>query len=185
MKGPVLIFTESSGSQFRKSSYEALTEGRRLADLLGTQEYALSIGKGLEPAAGELGRYGADHVLLSESPDLELFHPEYYREIVLDAVRKVLPSILLLSATSAGKDLAPRLATHLNTGLASECVQLELQGAELVATRPAYAGKVLVRLKIKGIPQIATLRPNVFTAKQLSAAKPTHLDRLPYKKPDS
>ncbi len=185
MVGPVLVFTESSGPQIRKSSFEAATEGRRLADLLGTQEYALSIGNGLEPVAGELGKYGVDHVLLSESPDLALFHPEYYREVVLDTVRKVSPSILLLSATSTGKDLAPRLAICLNTGLASECVQLELQGQELVATRPAYAGKVLIRLKIKGTPQIATLRPNVFTAKQLATPKSPSLDRLPFKRPDS
>ncbi len=185
MKGPVLIFAESSGPQIRKSSYEALTEGRRLADLLGTQVYALSIGNGLEPGASELGKYGVDHVLLSESPDLELFHPDYYREIVLDAVKKVSPNIILLSATSTGKDLAPRLAIHLNTGLASECVQLELQGEELVATRPAYAGKVLVRVKIMGTPQIATLRPNAFTAKQESTPKSPSLDRLAFTRPDS
>ncbi len=185
MVGPVLVFTESFGPRIRKSSYEAATEGHRLADFLGTQEYALSIGNGLDPVVEELGKYGVDHVLLSESPDLELFHPDYYREVVLDAVRKISPSILLFSATSTGKDLAPRLAIHLDTGLASECVQLELQSEQLVATRPAYAGKVLLKVKVNGTPKIATLRPNVFTAKQLAIPKSPSLDRLPFKRPDS
>ena len=185
MKGPVLVFAESSGPKFRKASYEALTEGRRLADLLGVEEYALSIGNGLAPIAGDLGRYGADHVLLSDAPTLGLFHPEYYRQISLDAVRKVSPSILLLPATSTGKDLAPRLAIHLNTGVASECIQLELQGDELVATRPAYAGKILLKVKIIGTPKIATLRPNVFTAKELLTPKNSSVDTVPFNKPDS
>jgi len=185
LKGPVLVFAESSGSQFRKTSYEALTEGRRLADLLGTEEYALAIGDGLEPVASDLGKYGADHVLVAESPDLGLFHPEYYRQIALDAAKKVSPGILLLPATSAGKDLAPRVAIHLNTGVASDCVQLELQDQELVATRPAYAGKVLLKVKVIGTPKIVTLRPNVFTSKELSPQKNPSLDRLPFNRPES
>jgi len=185
MKGPVLVFAESSGSQFRKASYEALTEGRRLADFLGTEEYALSIGNGLAAVSTDLGKYGADHVLVADGPDLALFHPEYYRQLALDAARKVSPSIILLPATSAGKDLAPRLAIHMNTGVASECVQLELLGEDLMATRPAYAGKVLLKVRVNGTPKIATLRPNVFTAREVSTPKSPSLDRLPFNKPDS
>src|SRR5213593_2082746 len=105
MKGPVLVFAESSGPQFRKAAYEALTEGRRLADALGVEEYALSIGSGLDNVVKDLGRLGADHVLVADSPHLGLFHPDHYRQIVLDAVAKVTPAILLLPATSTGKDL--------------------------------------------------------------------------------
>ena len=185
MKGPVFVFAESSGPQFRKASYEALTEGRRLADLLGVEEYALSIGSGLAPAASNLGGYGADHVLLADDPALALPHPEYYREIALDAVRRVSPSILLLPATSTGKDLAPRLAIHLNTGVASECIQLDILGDELIASRPAYAGKIILKVKVNGTLKIATLRPNVFTAKELPAPKNPSIEKLTFSLPKS
>jgi electron transfer flavoprotein alpha subunit len=171
MKGPVLIIAESSASGFRKASYEALTEGRRLADLLTTQVCALGIGHGLRSQASELGKYGADHLLLADDPSLKLYNPDSYLQVAMESVKKISPSILLMPATSTGKDLAPRLAIHLNTGVASDCTRLDLKAGDFTATRPAYAGKVLLRVKVIGNPKIATLRPNAFTAKETLAPK--------------
>ncbi len=185
MEGPVLVFAESSGPHFRKAAFEAVTEGRRLADLLNTEEYALAVGNGLNDKAAELGRYGADKILVADDPSLGLFHPEYYRQIALDAAEKTSASIILLPATSTGKDLAPRLAIHLNTIVASECIQLDLENGELVATRPVYAGKVLVRVKAKTSPKIATLRPNAFTAKEVSPTKNPVVEQVSFNKPNS
>ncbi len=179
MAGPVLVFAESTGTEFRKSAFESVTEGRRLADLLRVEEYALAIGNGLRDRVPDLGRFGADRVLLSEDPSLSLYHPDYYRQIALDAIRKIGPSIILIPATSTGKDLAPRLAINLNTVAASECTQLELQNDELIATRPAYAGKVLVKVRLKATPKIATLRPNVFTAREASPSRNPAIEHLP------
>lgn len=180
-----MIFAESFGSQFRKAAFEAVTEGRRLADITGAEEWALVIGEGLKEKAGELGKYGADRILVADDPALALFHPDYYRQIMLEAVKKCSPSIILMPATSTGKDLAPRIAVHLNTGVASECTQLDLQNGELIATRPAYAGKVLLKVKIRGTPKIATLRPNAFTAKEKSPATRPSVESLTFEKPDS
>ena len=185
MAGSVLVFAESSGPEFRKTAFEAVTEGRRVADLLGIEEYAIAIGNGLRSRVPELGKFGADKVLLCEDPSLALYHPDYYRQITLDAIKKIGPSIILIPATSTGKDLAPRLAIHLNTVVASECTQLDLQGGELIATRPAYAGKVLVKIKVKALPNIATLRPNVFTAKEASPGRDPTIEQLPSVKSDS
>ena len=179
MVGPVLVFAESAGPEFRKSAFEAVTEGRRLADLLRVDEFALAIGNGIRDKVPELGRFGADKVLLSEDALLSLYHPDYYRQIAIDAIKKISPSIILMPATSTGKDLAPRLAIHLNTVVASECTQLELQEGELIATRPAYAGKVLVKIKVKAPPNIATLRPNVFTAREASPSRDPMVEQLP------
>lgn len=152
---------------------------------MGVEEYALSIGSGVTASSRSLGKYGADHVLISDNQDLGLFHPDYYRQIALDAIAKVSPAILLLPATSTGKDLAPRLAIHLNTGVAGECIQIDLLGDEFVATRPAYAGKVLLKVKINGTPKIATLRPNVFTAKELASPKNPSVEELHSSRPAS
>ncbi len=175
-----MVFAESSGSEFRKAAYEALTEGRRLADLLHTDEYALCIGAGLAGKATGLGRFGADHVFIVDDPSLELFHPDYYKQLALDAIRKVSPGVFLLPSTSTGKDLAPRLGIHMNAGVASDCVQIDLTDGELVATRPSFAGKVLVKVKVKGSPTIASLRPNVFTARELSPPKSPTVEQLPF-----
>jgi electron transfer flavoprotein alpha subunit len=185
LTGEVLVLAESSGTTFRKSSFEAVTEGRRLADRLNVKEYALAIGNNLKDLVGELGKYGADNVLSADDPSLALFHPDYYRQIALEAIKRINPTIILIAATSAGKDLAPRLAVHLDTAVASECTQLELENGKLVATRPAYAGKVLLRAKINSSPSIATLRPNVFTAREIVPPKKPTVEQMGFKRPDS
>jgi electron transfer flavoprotein alpha subunit len=185
MTGPVLVYAESSGPSFRKSALEAITEGRRLADLLKVDEYALAIGSGIRNGVQELGKYGADRIIIADYPGLALFDPDNYREIFLNAAKRTNPHIILASATSTGKDLAPRIAIHLNTGLAGECTQLDLQDNQLVATRPAYAGKVLLKVKVKNSPSIATLRPNVFTARPASPERNPQVEELKVEKPDS
>ena len=148
-------------------------------------EYALAIGNGLKERATELGRYGADKVFLADDPSLELFNADYYRQVALDVAKKTGPSIILAPATSTGKDIAPRLAIHLNTAVASECTQLEVDNGQIVATRPAYAGKVLLKVKIKSTPNIATLRPNVFTAKEASPQRNPSVEQVGFSKPNS
>ncbi len=184
MTSPVLVFAESSGSQLRKAALEAVTVGRKLADELNVEECVLAIGSGLQGIGEELGKYGADRLLVCDDPNLELFHPDFYRQIALDAVHKAAPGIILLPATSAGKDLAPRLAIRLNSGVATECVQVALENGEFMATRPAYAGKVLLKVKINGFPKIATLRPNVFTARETTPRNPS-VDRLAFSRPET
>ena len=149
------------------------------------REYALAIGNSLKDHVSELGKYGADNVILADEPSLALYHPDYYRQIALQAIKKLNPSIILAAATSTGKDLAPRLAIHLDTAVASECTQLELENGKLIATRPAFAGKVLLRVKVNSSPSIATLRPNVFTAKEVVSGKKLTVEQIQFDRPDS
>ena len=183
MQGPILVFAESSGSEFRKSAFEAVTEARRLADLSKTEVHALSIGHRIKDQAGSLGKFGADRVSVADDESLKLFQPDFYRQIALDLAKKTNPGVILLPATSTGKDLAPRLAIHLNTVVATECTELEIRDDDLVATRPAYAGKVLLKIKMKGIPKVATLRPNVFTAKEKVPGISPSIEHLSFEKP--
>ncbi len=183
MQGPILVFAESSGSEFRKSAFEAVTEARRLADLSKTEVHALSIGHRIKDQAGSLGKFGANRVSVADDESLKLFQPDFYRQIALDLAKKINPGVILLPATSTGKDLAPRLAIHLNTVVATECTELEIRDDDLVATRPAYAGKVLLKIKMKGNPKVATLRPNVFTAKEKVPAINPSIEHLSFEKP--
>ena len=183
MQGPILVFAESSESEFRKSAFEAVTEARRLADLSRTEVHALSIGQGVKDQASPLGKFGADKVWIADDESLRLFHPDLCRQIALDLTKKINPSVILLPATSTGKDLAPRLAIHLNTVVAADCTELEIRDDELIATRPAYAGKVLLKVKMKGNPKVVTLRPNVFTAKELTPPLIPKVESLSFEKP--
>jgi electron transfer flavoprotein alpha subunit len=179
----MLVFAESSGNEFRKSAFEAVTEARRLADLSKTEVHALSIGHRIKDQASSLGRFGADRVSVADDQSLKLFQPDFYRQITLDLAKKIRPGVILLPATSTGKDLAPRLAIHLNTVVATECTELEIRDDDLVATRPAYAGKVLLKVKMKGNPKVATLRPNVFTAKERVPPISPSVESLSFEKP--
>ncbi len=183
MQGPILVFAESSGTELRKSAFEAVTEGRRLADLSKTEVHALCIGHRVKDRASSLGKFGADKVYVADDESLNLFQPDFYRQIALDLRKKIHPSVILLPATSTGKDLAPRLAIHLNTVVAADCTELEIRDDELVATRPAYAGKVLLKVKMKGNPNVATLRPNVFTAKERVPPISPSVESLSFQKP--
>jgi electron transfer flavoprotein alpha subunit len=183
VQGPILVFAESSGSEFRKSAFEVVTEARRLADLSKTEVHALSIGQGIRDRASSLGKFGADRVSVADGESLKLFQPDFYQQIALNLAKEINPSVILLPATSTGKDLAPRLAIHLNTAVATECTELEISDSELIATRPAYAGKVLLKIRIKGNPKVATLRPNVFTAKEIVPARSPSIESLSIEKP--
>src|SRR5213594_3951824 len=109
MQGPILVFAESSGREFRKSAFESVTEARRLAELSKTEVHALSIGYGVKDQASSLGRFGADKVSVADEESLKLFHPDLYRQIALDLAKKINPCVIVLPANSTDKDVAQRL----------------------------------------------------------------------------
>ena len=77
MAGSILVFAESSGSEFRKSAFEALSEARRIADLSKTTVHALCIGHGIREVAGSLGKYGADSASVVDDVALKFYNPDY------------------------------------------------------------------------------------------------------------
>ncbi|MDY6836464.1 MAG: electron transfer flavoprotein subunit alpha/FixB family protein [Thermodesulfobacteriota bacterium] len=157
----VLVVAEQVGGAFRKIAYEAVSEGRRVADTLGESLTGVVLGSGIEAIAPELGKYGADKVLVGDDPALADYTTDAYANVVCDIVRKSDPKVLLLGASMGGKDLSARVAAHLDTGLAMDCVSLRVDGDALIATRPMFGGKVLAEVSVQGTPQIAAIRPNV------------------------
>ena len=173
----VLVFAEQVDGSFRKIAYEAVSEGRRLADTLGETVTAVVLGSGVDGIAGELGKYGADKILVGDDPALTDYTTEAYTKVLFDIVKDNDPRILLLGASSQGKDLSARLAVRLGVGLAMDCITLKLDGEKLVATRPMYGGKVLAEVALEGVPQMSALRPNV--TEIVEAAKTGDVERLP------
>jgi len=160
----ILAVTEYADGKFRKSSYEVVSEGRRLADQLGTSLTAVVLGSGVLAAAAELKRYGADRVLVCDDPALAEFDSDRFTPILADIVAARQPRTVVFGASVRDKQLAARLAARLDAGLAMECTGLALEGGALIATRSMYGGKLVARVAVGGTPQIVLLRPNVFPA---------------------
>jgi len=156
----VLAIAEQRDGEFRKVTYEAVSEGRRLADELGTELTAVVLGSGIEAAAGDLGKYGADKVLVADSPALADYLTDLYTNVMAGVIEKEVPTAVILGASTQGKDLAARLAARLNAGLAMDCVAVRNDGGSIIATRPLYGGKVLAEVALSGSPQMVALRPN-------------------------
>ena len=164
----IWIFAEQRGGELKKVSFELLTVGRNLADRAGEELGALLLGSGVEMLAPELAKYGADRVFLADSADLKDFLTEPYTSVICDAVRANDPSILLFSATTMGRDLSPRVAARLGTGLATDCTGLDIDDAGLLSIkRPMFAGKLFANVVFNDAkPQIASVRPNVMPAQE-------------------
>jgi electron transfer flavoprotein alpha subunit len=157
----VLVVAEQVDGSFRKIAYEAVSEGRRLADAMGESLTGVVLGFGIEAIAGELGRYGADKTLVGDDPALADYTTEAYANVLFDIVKETDPKVVLLGASMRGKDLSARLSACLDTGLAMDCVALRVDGDTVMATRPMFGGKVLAEVSIQGTPQMAAIRPNV------------------------
>jgi electron transfer flavoprotein alpha subunit len=172
----ILVFAEQVDGSFRKVAFEAVSEARRLADTLGEMVTSVVLGSGIEGIAGELGKYGADKILVGDDPALADYATDAYANVLLDIVTNSDPRILLLGASSQGKDVAARLGARLDVGLAMDCIAVRLDGEVFVATKPMYGGKVLAEVAVDGVPQIAAIRPNVMDIAE--AAKAGDVERV-------
>ena len=106
---------------------------------------------------------GVNKVYYFEDERLEEYSTEYYTKLVVDLVSVIKPEILLLGATNQGRDLAPRVASSLATGLTADCIDLDInEKGQLAATRPTFGGQLMATILCKTYPQMATVRPNVF-----------------------
>ena len=167
----VLVFIEQRDGKIRKASFEALTLGREVAAKTGGALGAVVAGSGIGGLAPELAAYGAAKVFIADKPELALYSCEGYTAALDAAVAAFAPAVVLVPATSMGKDVAPRLAARRKVGLLSDVMSLEVEGGRLVATRSVYSGKA--RATVAADPaaalQIATPRPNVFPASKGAA----------------
>jgi len=166
----VLAIAEHRDGHFRKVTYEALSEGRRIADGMGTDMAALVMGSGVETAAGELGKYGADKIIVADHPRLAEYLTDAYTTVAAGVIGEVDPQVVIMGASTQGKDLAARLAARLSAGLAMDCVAVRVDGGNIVATRPIYGGKVLAEVALSGKPQIVATRPNAMSIAESAKA---------------
>ena len=163
MPGNVLFFAEQRDGRLKNIAKEVAAVGRDLADRLGGVLEGVLIGAGdLEGLAKELSVCGVDRIYLFENQAFARYSASAYTSCLDRLIREKDPRFFLIGASAMGKDLSPRLAGRLGVGLATDCTGIELDGEDLIATRPVYAGKAFLRVRVKGRPAMAALRPKAF-----------------------
>ena len=161
----VWVFAEQREGQLQKVSVELLGEGRKIADKLGSKLTALLIGNKVQNLVEDLSRHGADEVLVVDAPELEHYTTDGYTKAICELANAKKPNIIFIGATFIGRDLGPRVAARLETGLTADCTSLDVdvESGDLLATRPAFGGNLMATIVCPDHrPQMATVRPGVF-----------------------
>ena len=122
----VWVFCEQRQGKLMPTDFELISEGRKLADELGTELCGLLLGDNVEGIAKELGGYGADKVIVCESPLLKDYTTDAYTKVICEMVEEFKPEAFLIGATNIGRDLGPRCAARLHTGLCADCTHLDV-----------------------------------------------------------
>lgn len=161
----VWVFLEVSEGHLRNVGLELLGEGRKLADAKGQKLCGVLFGDKVEGLAKEAFAAGADIVYLLEGPEYAHYSTDAYTIGLVDMINTYKPCVFLLGATNDGRDLGPRVACRLGTGLTADCTGLGIdEPTGLVAwTRPAFGGNIMATILCPDHrPEMGTVRPKVF-----------------------
>ena len=193
----VWVFCEQRQGQLQPTVLELISEGRKLADDMGVELCGLLLGKDVDGMAKELGAYGADKVYICDDEKLATYTTDAYAKVICDVVMDKKPEIMLIAATNIGRDLGPRCAARLHTGLTADCTHLDVDVEKYVAflkeastlpqdqldaldradrnlkmTRPAFGGHLMATIICPRFrPQMATVRPGVLKKGTYDEAK--------------
>jgi electron transfer flavoprotein alpha subunit len=156
----VMTYGEVTEGKLAAISTELLGCGRKLADELGQELYAVLVGSDVSSVAQEAIAFGADKVYVVDNPLLKDYQGDSYAAVMEKVVKEVMPQILILGQTSTGRDLAPRLAFKLETTASMDCVDLAIDPDSklLLQTRPVYGGNAQATFTCESNPQIVTVR---------------------------
>lgn len=160
----VWVYAEQREGELQNISLELVGEGKRLAEKLGVEVCALLIGKDITHLSKKLFEYGADKVYVAEDDLLEHYTTDGYTKVISELIDELKPEILLIGATNIGRDLAPRVASRVSTGLTADCTQLDIdvESRTLLQTRPAFGGNLMATIITTEFrPQMSTVRPGV------------------------
>ena len=171
----VFVFAQQVDGIVGGIAFELVGEGKKLANDLGVDVTAILIGSDIKDQAERLGAYGADRVIVVDDPALKDYRTEPYTHEMASVIKEFKPEIVLIGATAIGRDLGPRLAARIHTGLTADCTQLDIgdfplnpvpgkeqKHNQLLMTRPAFGGNTIATIACPDFrPQMATVRPGV------------------------
>jgi len=163
MAGGILIVAELKGAELAPITRQVVGAARKMADIRGLAVAAVAIGHEIGNVPDALIKLGVDTAYICDSSETAHFLDESYANICEDIIKIELPAVILGGASFFGKELFPRLAARLSSGLAADITGLEWDSDNILATRPVYGGKAILKVTPAGNgPQMATLRSKAF-----------------------
>jgi electron transfer flavoprotein alpha subunit len=171
MSNNVLVFIEQREGKLLPASFQLLTPGGRIAAGLGGRAEACIVGKGIGALADAAASFGAKRVYAVDDAELAFYRPGAYAAAVSGVIEQAGTKVVLLPNSAMGRDLAARVAARKHAGLVIDCMELSLDGQDIVATKAMYAGKFTGKFKLPHDRlQVATVRANAYTAPERQSA---------------
>jgi len=158
MAKKVIVFGEVREGELRNVSFEAIAAAKQISD--GGEVCGLLLGNDVNNLANAMIQYGADRVIIAQHSDLESYTSDAYSQAIMQVIQAENPQGFILGHTSIGKDISPRIAAKLKSGLISDAISLEVNGDQVIFTRPIYSGKAFEKKVIADGMVFATIRPN-------------------------
>lgn len=182
----VWVFAEQRDGKLQKVALELLGKGREIADKLNVELTALLLGhENMDEMTKDLGAYGADRVLVCDHESLSHYTTDGYSKVIADVVNAKKPEIIFIGASFIGRDLGPRVAARLETGLTADCTGLDIDvdnNNNLLMTRPAFGGNLMATIVCGDHrPQMSTVRPGVFEKLSPNNLREFKVDRFDVK----
>jgi len=176
----IWVFAEQEEGTVRKVTFEILSEARKIADTKGEQLCAVCLGKDIAGLGDKFAPYGADKVYLVDHEALGQYTTDGYAKALSDLISKEQPAIVLFGATVMGRDLAPKVAARAGAGLATDCIEMKLDGSgNFCVKRPIYAGKAYAEVGFQNTDiMMASIRPNVLIASAPDASKTAEVENV-------
>ena len=192
----IWVFCEQRDGKLMNTDFELISEGRKLADERGSKLVGILLGDNVQGIAKELGGYGADKVIACEDPLLKAYTTDAYTKAISDVATEKKPEVILIGASNIGRDLGPRCAARMHTGLTADCTHLDIdmdgylkylkegstidvdsvkwnmEDINLKMTRPAFGGHLMATIICPRFrPCMSTVRPGVMKKAPFDQAK--------------
>lgn len=179
-KFKVTVFCETAwDDSVAPVSYELTAKASDLVKNIENSEVqVLIVGKRMkyDDIIESFSNYGADKVIIVNDDIFENYSANLYRKAISEILKKEKPNVVFFGATVKGRELAPLVATTLNTGLTADCTELDIVDGKLEATRPTFGGKLNATILCKTLPQMATVRAGVFRVPENPVKKDTKVN---------
>jgi electron transfer flavoprotein alpha subunit len=160
----VWVIGEQNNGKVHPVTIELIGEGRKLADKINKELSVVILGDDIDEEVEKLKYYDLENIFYIKDESLKYFNTERYVNCIATLINKEKPEIVLCGATSIGRDVAPRIAGKVGTGLTADCTKLEIDETDgkILQTRPAFGGNLMATIVCpKNRPQMSTVRPGV------------------------
>ncbi|MGL4947017.1 MAG: electron transfer flavoprotein subunit alpha/FixB family protein, partial [Cetobacterium sp.] len=161
----ILVFAEQREGVLEPVGLELIGKAKELAKTLEEKVTAVLLGHNIKNLTEDLVHSGADEVIFVDSEELKIYDTEAYTQVMSKIIKDRKPEIVLVGATTVGRDLGPRVSSRVQTGLTADCTMLEIgENREFLMTRPAFGGNLMATIVCPDHrPQMSTVRPGVMT----------------------